>query len=83
MGPPADFKQNHKMCPEFSPSPLPPRPLTLLTSPLLQVGYQNSAGNTGRLLGDAALKYRLLQARGFLVVPISCKVSFDLIWSRE
>uniref|UniRef100_A0A7S3QX58 RAP domain-containing protein n=2 Tax=Dunaliella tertiolecta TaxID=3047 RepID=A0A7S3QX58_DUNTE len=37
------------------------------------VGTQNSAANTGRLLGDAALKYRLLQARGYLVVPISCK----------
>jgi hypothetical protein len=38
------------------------------------VGSHNSAANSGRLLGDAALKYRLLQARGYLVVPLSCKV---------
>ncbi|KAL6754851.1 hypothetical protein V8C86DRAFT_2689056 [Haematococcus lacustris] len=37
------------------------------------VGLHNSAANSGRLLGAAALKYRLLQARGYLVVPISCK----------
>ncbi|KAJ9506133.1 hypothetical protein QJQ45_016516 [Haematococcus lacustris] len=37
------------------------------------VGPHNSAANSGRLLGAAALKYRLLQARGYLVVPISCK----------
>ncbi len=41
------------------------------------VGPHNTAANSGRLLGSAALKYRLLQARGYLVVPISCKVRLN------
>jgi hypothetical protein len=45
---------------------------------VLQVGTHNAAANSGRLLGDAALKYRLLQARGYLVVPVSCKASAPL-----
>ena len=36
------------------------------------VGKHNTAANSMRVLGDAAIKYRLLQARGFVVVPISC-----------
>jgi hypothetical protein len=36
------------------------------------VGPHNCAHNSARVLGDAALKFRLLQARGYIVVPISC-----------
>jgi hypothetical protein len=36
------------------------------------VGVHNRAADGGRLLGDAVIKYRLLQARGYIVVPVSC-----------
>lgn len=37
------------------------------------VGKHNCAANGPRVLGDAALKMRLLAARGWLVVPLSCR----------
>lgn len=37
------------------------------------IGEHNTAVNSNRITGDAALKYRLLQARGYAVVPISCR----------
>ncbi|GAX84829.1 hypothetical protein CEUSTIGMA_g12250.t1 [Chlamydomonas eustigma] len=36
------------------------------------LGSHNTACNSMRVLGDAAIKYRLLQARGYTVIPISC-----------
>ncbi|MEW5299021.1 MAG: hypothetical protein WDW36_002076 [Sanguina aurantia] len=46
------------------------------------VGKHNSAANSPRLLGEAALKYRLLQARGYIVIPINCR-EWDKIGRKD
>ncbi|GIL49992.1 hypothetical protein Vafri_6119 [Volvox africanus] len=64
-----------------SPPPSPPRLLALEL-----VGRHNTAANSPRILGEAVVKYRLLQARGYLVVPIPCyewdRIDHKDIWTK-
>ncbi|GLC67548.1 hypothetical protein PLESTF_000569400 [Pleodorina starrii] len=50
------------------------------------VGPHNTAANSPRILGEAVLKYRLLQARGYLVVPIPCfewdQINHNDTWTK-
>ncbi|GLI63063.1 hypothetical protein VaNZ11_005965 [Volvox africanus] len=66
-----------------APSPPPPPPRLLA---LELVGRHNTATNSPRILGEAVVKYRLLQARGYLVVPIPCyewdRIDHKDIWTK-
>ncbi|KXZ52205.1 hypothetical protein GPECTOR_10g836 [Gonium pectorale] len=50
------------------------------------IGRHNSAANSPRLVGEAVLKYRLLQARGYMVVPVLCaewdRISHQDVWTK-
>ncbi|KAG2435477.1 hypothetical protein HYH02_011772 [Chlamydomonas schloesseri] len=62
----------------------PPPPPRLLALEL--VGRHNSAANSPRIMGEAVIKYRLLQAHGYLVVPVSCyewdRISHQDVWTK-
>ncbi|GFR43489.1 hypothetical protein Agub_g4575 [Astrephomene gubernaculifera] len=59
----------------------PPRLLALEL-----IGRHNSAANSPRITGEAVIKYRLLQARGYMVVPVPCdewdRITFQDIWTK-
>ncbi|KAG2500176.1 hypothetical protein HYH03_001758 [Edaphochlamys debaryana] len=50
------------------------------------MGRHNCAANSPRVMGEAVIKYRLLQARGYLVVPIPCaewdRIGHQDVWSK-